>query len=186
MTTPNIGSTAIQIYELVNKLEKENVLKVFNAVYALCGFELMPPPGVQTVTPPGLPPGTVTGTPFVTTNMTAAKYFAEKDPKTKTDSLAVAARYRELYENAEESLKPDIAAVFSLARKNFDSSNFAMDMTNAKIAGLFVKEGKTTTGFRLTFGGQNYVDALPDRAAASNHLKKSASRGKAAKKKAAK
>jgi hypothetical protein len=89
-------------------------------------------------------------------------YFAEKNPRTKGEELAVAARYRELRERATSSSKAEIHTVIRAARKNFDEKNYRRDLENARISGLFTR-GTGKDAATLTDYGQKYVNALPDR-----------------------
>ncbi len=91
--------------------------------------------------------------------VTPRDFFASKDPKNKVEELAVAARYRELHEGAEGHTKEQLAQVIRTARRNFDSANFARDLGNAKTAKLF-SLGKENS---LSYTGQQFVDALPNR-----------------------
>lgn len=91
-------------------------------------------------------------------------YFKKKAPNTKQEELAVAARYRELKENAISSKRADLELVFQNARVNFDGKRFKDNINNAiKGAGFFNTGGNKKEGYTLSFYGQSYVDALPDR-----------------------
>lgn len=92
---------------------------------------------------------------------TASDYFRTKDPQGLMEVLAVAARYRELTEEAEVHTKEDLDAVFRAARRNA-SKNFSRDLRNAKKQQYF-NSGPDVV---LSHYGQSYVDALPDREAA--------------------
>jgi hypothetical protein len=92
----------------------------------------------------------------------AKQFFDEKQPTSKLEELAVAARFREISNAAESHSKNDIEAVFRTARRNFDSVHFQRDLDNAKMKGLFNKGGEKGTAV-LAYYGQNYVDTLPDR-----------------------
>jgi hypothetical protein len=112
---------------------------------------------------------------------TAKQFFPSKQPQTKIEELAVAARFRELHHDAQVHEKRDFQAVFKTARRNFDSQNFSFDIANAKQAGLFTRGNEIT----LAHYGQNYVDALPDREAVKRlrKPKKTTRKRKAARKK---
>src|SRR5207248_8508087 len=94
--------------------------------------------------------------------MAPAAYFAQKNPTAKIEQLAVAARWREVYAPAHTHTREDLEAVFQSARINFDRRNFNRDITNARTKGLFLR----AKDIQLAGYGQQYVDALPDRAAA--------------------
>ena len=112
----------------------------------------------------------------------ARSFFDKKEPRGKTEQIAAAARFRELKEHATAHTRSDIEAVFSEARRNFDRHNFARDLDNARNSGFFNKGGSAKTGYTLSYYGQNYVDALPDRSAARALGKPQRKKGKGAKK----
>jgi len=89
----------------------------------------------------------------------AKDFFENKDPKSKIEEIAVACRFRELSSNEHVHTKEQIAKVFDVARRNFDSSNFKRDLDNSKTKGLITKGSE----IKLSYIGQKYVDALPDR-----------------------
>ena len=169
MSTSNIGSIAAKVFDIVSSLEKVDQLRVFKAVHALCNISdtSLIDEGQNKHTPRADSTSSVKEQ-----SLTPASYLAQKSPKSKIEHLAVAARYREKYEYKSEHNKEDFIAFFSSARKNFDHSNFPTDMRNAKNAGFFVKESTVSHSHRLTYGGQNYVDTLPDAAKAMPLLKK--------------
>lgn len=92
----------------------------------------------------------------------AGRYFAEKNPTKKVEELAVAARFKELQGGGDTITNELLASVYKAARRNFDRRNYSRDMDNARKAGLFNKGGKTGT-FSLSYYGQSFVDALPNR-----------------------
>lgn len=93
----------------------------------------------------------------------AKSFFEQKAPKSKGEELATAARFRELFEDAETSTKEELKAVIKKARRNFDDHNFRRDVDNARRSqGLFTK-GTGKDSYVLSHYGQNYVDAMPDR-----------------------
>jgi len=91
-------------------------------------------------------------------------YFDAKEPRTKLEELAVAARYREEKEGATSSTRADIEKVVKAARRNFDGKNFRRDLDNARRKGLF-NSGTGKDSIILSYYGQKYVDALPNREA---------------------
>jgi hypothetical protein len=93
---------------------------------------------------------------------TAKAFFDSKQPNSKIEELAVAARFHELTSDAESHSKADFEAVFKNARRNFDSVHFKRDLDNARTKGFFNK-GSGKDAAVLAYYGQNYVDALPDR-----------------------
>ena len=115
--------------------------------------------------------------------MTAKAYFDEKAPKSKIEELAVAARYREQHAKADANSKNEIGTVIRDARRNFDARNFTRDLKNAKRAKLF-NLGSGRDAHQLSYHGQQYVDALPNREAVKALAvnKKKGGKKKAAKK----
>ena len=96
--------------------------------------------------------------------VTPKSYVDSKDPDGKVEEIAVAARYRELYENADVSTKEEIAEVLGQkgARRNFNAVKFRRDTDNGRQTGLFTK-GSARGTVVLSHYGQEYVDLLPDR-----------------------
>lgn len=92
----------------------------------------------------------------------AKTYFDRKQPKSKLEELAVAARFREETQGAEMSSQEELKGVFNAARRTFDAHNFRRDLDNARTKGLFLR-GTARGVAQLSSGGQNLVDALPDR-----------------------
>jgi hypothetical protein len=116
--------------------------------------------------------------------MTAKAYFDEKAPTNKIEELAVAARYREEHAKADTNTKNEIGTVIKDARRNFDASNFTRDLNNAKRAKLF-NLGSGRDAHQLSYHGQKYVDALPNREAVkalAGNKKKGGKKKKAVKK----
>jgi hypothetical protein len=95
----------------------------------------------------------------------AVAYFDQKQPKSKVEEIAVAARYREEVAKAEMSTQEELRAVFSDARRNFDARNFRRDIENARNKNLFTR-GTGRGVVQLSAVGQKLVDSLPDRSAA--------------------
>ncbi len=94
----------------------------------------------------------------------AQAYFDEKSPENKGEELAVAARYREENAGVSATTKDEFRSVLKEARRNFDDRNFKRDLDNARVKGLF-NRGAGKEGAVLSYFGQKYVDALPDRVA---------------------
>jgi hypothetical protein len=88
--------------------------------------------------------------------------------------------------------RADLERIISTeARRAFHTSNFGRDIENARGAKLFNPGGNSTSGYTLSYVGQNFVDALPDRETAKTFKKetrgaKSRKAKKRAKKAAAK
>jgi hypothetical protein len=172
----SIAEITQRSYDLLKELEAEERSRVILAVQTLFGDAA----GAGIVAPPA--PALVGSTSQKTTPANVSDiraFFDLKAPENKGEELAVAARYRELNQDATAHTKEDFEAAVRAARRNFDSRNFTRDLNNAKIKGLFNK-GKEHT---LAYYGQGYVDALPDREALKKLRKpKGAARKAAAKK----
>lgn len=155
---PSIAEITQKSYDLLKVLESDERARVIVAVQTLFGDA----PNTGTAAPL---------TPVLATSATSKgavanasdirTFFDQKAPENKGEELAVAARYRELNQDASAHTKEDFETAIRAARRNFDSKNFTRDLNNAKIKGLFNK-GKDHT---LAYYGQGYVDALPDREA---------------------
>ncbi len=155
-----------KLVNLLESIDKEDRAKVIQAAFVLLGEQPV------TFGVVGAPVPSVQGTGGVPANVSAAgtpgtakAYFEAKKPVNKIEELAVAARFREEHMNQTTSTKEEIHAVVKEARRNFDASNYARDMNNAQRKGLFNKGGGRNAV--LSHYGQDYVDALPDREAAS-------------------
>ena len=96
--------------------------------------------------------------------MNEKAYFDAKEPRTKGEELAVAARFREEQLGASASTKQELKGVIKEARRNFDDGNFRRDLENARSKGLF-NRGTGKDSAVLSHYGQGYVDALPNRSA---------------------
>ncbi len=161
----NLTAIATKIHDLLEPLESEERQRVIAAALTLLGEQ------AEGTIPPGTPAATGT----------AEAYFKSKQPQTKIEELAVAARFRELQQDQQAHRKNDFQAVFKAARRNFDSHKFSSDIRNAKQAGLFTRSSEIT----LAHYGVSYVDALPDREAVKRlrKPKKTGRKRKAARKK---
>jgi hypothetical protein len=114
----------------------------------------------------------------------AKAYFDEKQPHSKIEELAVAARFREETENADSSSQEELGAIFRAARRTFDAHNFKRDVDNARNKGLFMR-GTGRDSLHLSSYGQTLVDTLPDRDSAKAlkpKVKRRGGRKKSAKK----
>jgi len=100
----------------------------------------------------------------VRSSLREKSYFDQKNPRTKVEELAVAARYREESVSATTHTQAQLREVIAAARRNFDAKNFRRDLENAKVAGLF-NRGTGKDSIVLSHYGQSYTDALPDREA---------------------
>lgn len=172
-----------KLVALLEPLETQDRRRAIHAALMIMGEESIATPGG------GGGAGNSGGASAVTShgaggNATAQTYFATKSPKGKVEELAVAARYREDHGDAAPSSKAQLKDVVKAVRRNFDDHNFNRDMSNAKRAGFFNTGGGSQDAHTLSYYGQQYVDTLPDRAAAkklSRPKKRVGRRKKAAK-----
>ncbi len=161
MAKTNIAQVSLQLYELLSSLDKDERTKVIQATLILFG---------DTEAGPTKPEGGNSNQNNNTDDEGSVndpkKYFELKDPKNKGEELAVAARYRELKEKVEVHTKEDLKKIITDARRNFDSGNFGRDITNARSQAGFFSKGTGKGTEKLSYYGQNFIDALPDRDAA--------------------
>src|SRR2546422_9590777 len=146
----NVAAVATELYNILEPLEPEDRQRSIAAALALLGV-----PGTNQNS---VPTGTVGGA--VTPASTTAAFFNQKQPNNKIEELTVAARYREI-QGTNTHTKDQLQEAFKDARRNFDGHNFRRDIENAKKKGLFTRG----TDLTLTYYGQQYIDALPDRKA---------------------
>jgi hypothetical protein len=171
--TLKIPEITTKIYDLLHPLEQSDRQNVIDAVFTLLG---------QART--SNTPNTIGALPYeINKSLSESSipdikaFFDAKDPQSKIEEIAVAARYRELYLNESSNKKDDFIPLFKQARRNFDANNFKRDLDNAKTKKLFNRGAENT----LSYYGQKYVDTLPNRA----DLKKISKPKKAGRKKTA-
>ena len=155
----SVLEVATIIHNELQPLNSEDRVKAISAAMILLG-ESQPGNAAANAAPDSQPVSDSGGA------QNAKQFFESKSPNSKVEELVVAARHRELSGIGEEHQKADLEAVIKEARRNFDSKNFSRDMDNAKVAGLFNKNSGTGV-FVLSYSGQNFVDALPNREEAS-------------------
>jgi hypothetical protein len=157
---PNLGELSNKMYSLLQDLQPEDRAKLMSSVAQLFGDA--PPSTVAIPQPtgsahaiqnPGVPQG----------GLNPQQYFAEKAPQNKGEMLAVAAKYREDYSRASSHTSEDLATFFAEARQNFDRRNFRRDMKNAQNQAQLFNKGTPRGQYQLSYFGQQYVDALPNR-----------------------
>ena len=156
----SIATVTGKLFDLLEPLDSNERQKTIAAALTLLGESpemTMPNTGLPRTG--GIVPESGVGSLAQQGTPDARAFFDEKDPRSKVEELTVAARYRELYQNAHKHTKDDLRKVIDSARRNFDDKKFNLDLNNAKIKGLFNK-GKD---HKLAYYGQQYVDALPDR-----------------------
>jgi len=151
----SIASVASEIFDLLDPLPMEERQRAVAGALTLLGMTVAPAAqGAQS-------PSGGSNLSMAGGQANAQAFFASKDPGNKIEELAVAARFRELSANEHQHSKVEFQKVFKEARRNFDVTHFARDMENAKTRNLF-NRGKEN---QLAYYGQQYTDALPDRAA---------------------
>lgn len=165
MAKMNMAQLPAKLYELLSPLEPEERVRVVQATMILFGENL----------PSGLANGSagqkqnlgdgIGSRDGIQDNIQA--FLDEKTPKNKGETLAVVARYRELKDNIETHSKADFKLLITDARRNFDDRNFARDINNAKRQSGFFNLGSGRDANKLSYYGQQFVDALPDRDAAA-------------------
>jgi hypothetical protein len=160
MAPTNVAQLAAKLYELLEPLSAEDRTRVVQATLILFGDEQPAPPSRQS--------GSSVDSVGNVDAGDAQTYFNEKAPQTKGEALAVAARYREISEREETHSKADLKKVITEARRNFDDHNFTRDIDNAKRQAGFFNVGTGRDANKLSYYGQQFVDALPDRERAAN------------------
>jgi len=176
MAKPSLVSLQVKIHALLAPLSAEDRARVIQATFILLGEDV----------PAELPAQkSAASRDSQIDKKNPQDFFKDKDPRNKGELYAVAARFRELNLEQEVHSKADIKQIVAAARRNFDDGNYARDMQNARRqAGLF-NLGTGRDGDKLSYYGQQYVDALPDRDAVagikrpkSTNRKKSAAKNK--------
>lgn len=154
MAKTNIAQLTSKLYDLLKDLEPEERQKAVSATLILFGDQ------------PTVIDGSRGASSSRLEKHSAKSFMDEKDPQNKGEMLAVAARFLELYEEKQNHTKEEIQKVFSDARRNFDSRNYLRDIKNARNQAGFFNKNTAKGAETLSYYGQNYVDALPDREAA--------------------
>jgi hypothetical protein len=158
----SLGQLSNEIFGLLESLTPEDRAKVISAVMSLFG-EAFPPSGGGHQPQQGGASHNPSNSSTPAGSLTAQQYWASKQPKNKGEMLAVAAKFREEKNGDEPSTRDDFATFFSDARQNFDKGNFLRDMRNAQLQAHLFNKGTARGQYQLSFYGQQYVDALPDR-----------------------
>jgi hypothetical protein len=180
----SLGMLSSEIYDLMEGLKPDERARVMSSVSRLFGdVELTPNSSNGGLGESGFRASNSASEQHGPRPEGAQKFFEEKQPKNKGEMLAVAARYREETGSGDSHTVEDLIAVFGEARRNFDRRNFLRDMINAQRQAHLFTRGTPRGEYQLSYYGQQYVDALPDR----EKLKKIARpRGRVKKGKAAK
>lgn len=164
MSSVNLGEVSKNLYDLLAVLDKEDRQRVLTSVLALFGDTAMAPISAKNNSQNfDFPNNNKIQTIFSDEIGTAKDFFAQKNPANRGEMLAVAARYLEVTTSKEVMNKSDIEQVFKDSRRNFDSKNFSRDMRNAVHNAKFFLSGGERETYKLSFYGQEYVDALPDK-----------------------
>lgn len=161
MTKVSVATIPAKLYALLESLSPDERLRTVRATLMLFGADapadLTSGTG-RNLTPTNSPPRTKAGD--------VAAYFRDKNPQNKGEVLAVAARYREQFASAESHQRSDLQDTITRAHRNFDASHFSRDIENAKRQSGFFVLGSSKDGYRLSYYGKEFVDALPNREAA--------------------
>jgi hypothetical protein len=178
MPSIDLAELSAKLFRILLPLKSEERARVIQAALILCGQDAT----ATVISPVVAQSGS--GSPAAPQSATdAATFVSQKAPANKGEALAVAARFRELSLKQDVHKKADLKKVFKDARRNFDDGNFNRDIDNARRGGGFFTLGTGRDSHTLSYYGQQFVDALPNRELALK-LKRptSGKRAKAAKK----
>src|SRR5687767_2463426 len=114
MAKPDAVSVAPKLYKLLAPLSSDERAKAIQATLILFGEQTVSTGGGTKLNNPDPPKASMT-------------FFEDKKPTNKGEILAVAARYREIYEKVDTHSKEEIKKVIADARRNFDSHNYMRD-----------------------------------------------------------
>ena len=153
------AETAQKIYALLEDLTSEERQRIVSSVMTLFG-ETAPQVSASN-------PGSVQPNPAAGVAQGAKAFFDAKNPGSKGEQLAVAARFAELSENKDSYSRDDLERIVKAARRSFDGRHFARDMDNARRQAGFFIAGNSRDTYALSHYGQSYVDVLPDKDAAA-------------------
>jgi hypothetical protein len=159
-TSLNLGDVTNKMYALLHDLPPADRVKVMNSVAQLFGD---PPIAGSVATMDQQPASGTIGAHKTASGVTPQKYFVEKAPQNKGEMLAVAAKYREDHTGDHAHSLEDFAKFFTDARQNFDRHNFQRDMKNAQHQAQLFNTGTSMGQYQLSYYGQQYVNALPNR-----------------------
>jgi hypothetical protein len=161
MGKANIAETVGKVFALLEAFESEERQKILDATSVLLGDTtsraLNPTQENQDNQSPPAPAKKAQN------QKNAIEFFAEKEPQSKGEEFAVAARYRETRDGATTHTKDELRATIIEARRNFDDNNFKRDIDNAQRKGLFSRGHGERGQYTLAYYGQQYIDCLPDR-----------------------
>ncbi|MBS1983289.1 MAG: hypothetical protein JST16_03880 [Bdellovibrionales bacterium] len=155
MSSKNIGEIPGKLYAILCDLSAEDRKKVVAATMTLFGESSPDNPNGKT--------SLKNTNGAIGTPSSSRDFFDQKDPKSKGEELAVAARFLEIEESKELYSKEDLKKILSTARRNFDGANFQADMSNAIHQTKLFNKGGPKGLYQLSYFGQKFIDALPDR-----------------------
>lgn len=182
----NMGQLTGEIFALLENHEKESASKILTSVATLLGISSLP--GTSPLGGGSTPPGSGEVTPgtgkFHSTD--AKAFFEAKKPKTIGEIFAVAAKFRADNGLGDVHSKDDFKDIIkNKAKRTFSDKNFGRDIDNAIRQAKFFISSDQKGHYLLSSTGEDFVEALPDRAAA-NQTRKANKPIRRAKKKAAK
>jgi hypothetical protein len=155
MAKTDVAKQTSKLYALLKDASPEERQTIIAATLTLFR-EVLPTTAVSSITNAGA--GTPASPTAVSGQGSIRAFFDSKDPQNKLEQLAVAARHREL-NGATSNGRDEFKAAFLAAKRPFDKNNFNRDMGNAKTAKFFNLGSENV----LSYYGEQYVDALPDR-----------------------
>ncbi|MBI1215804.1 MAG: hypothetical protein GC185_08305 [Alphaproteobacteria bacterium] len=162
----NIGQLAAEIYSSLEGQTLEDSHKILTTVSILLG-------GTGISPAQGQPAGTThplfagNQNPPMVQMDDAKAFFKQKDPQNKGEEFVVAAVFRELNNQGNAHTKDDLRTIIkSQAARKFDDKNFNRDIQNATRQAGFFLPGENKGEYTVSSYGEDYVAALPDRAAA--------------------
>lgn len=170
----NLAQIREKLYQLLSPLTPEERARIVQSTLILFGDQETPIVGTGGGNLNPAQPSQQLGS--------EQEYFQTKNPKNKGEELAVAARYREEKQRAETHSKADLKKVITDARRNFDDKNFGRDLNNAKRQAGFFNTGTARNASKLSYYGQQFVDALPNRDAAAKIKRPTVKRARKGKK----
>jgi hypothetical protein len=183
MAKTDISSTPQKMFKLLKDFTSEERQRVITATLTLFG-EMHVSPATHQSTGAGAGGGMAGSTAAGGGGgaLTSRQFFDQKKPQGKTEELAVAVRYLEQYRDVASPTRQQIEETVTTAKRNFDAKNFGRDMGNARQAKFF----NAGNHIQLSHTGDGYVDALPDREAASAMKKRARKKAKGGRKRARK
>ena len=149
----NLSGITSKVFDLLSKLNDDDRMKVIKATLTLLGTNLE---GSQITKDFLIGTGKNESNNLIDDEQ---KYFSLKDPNTKVEELAVAARYLELKNSQHIYQRKELQNIILASRRSFDSKHYRRDIDKAKKSGLFTRGNNLT----LSDYGQKYVETLPDR-----------------------